>query len=238
MKPYPGWWTPSIWPSPAADEMPWASSAAASIRAFGMDRGPPLPLEDIPQAQLVLLVGGNMAETMPPIMQFFEENRNNGGQLIVVDPRSSPTADAAHLHLALTPGTDSALANGLLHILIRDGLIAADHIRERKEGFEQVRSLVAAFWPERVERITGVPEAQLVQAARMLGLAQSAMVLTGRGPSSSPTGSTMFCPLSTSPGPWVRWAGPTPAKAASPGRETARGEGNPAKRRTSSPGTG
>ena len=128
-------------------------------------------MEDIPQAQLVLLVEGNIAETMPPIMQYFEENRNNGGQLIVVDPRSSPTADAAHLHLALTPGTDSALANGLLHVLIRDDLIDADYIRDRTEGFEQVKSLVAAFWPERVERITDVPAAQLVQAARMLGLA-------------------------------------------------------------------
>ena len=99
----------------------------------------------------------------------------------MVDPLRSPTSDAAHLHLALTPGTDSALANGLMHVLIRDGLIDTDYIRERTEGFEQVRSLVTAFWPERVERITGVPEAQLVQAARMLGLAQSAMVLTGRG---------------------------------------------------------
>ncbi len=89
----------------------------------------------------------------------------------MVDPRRSPTSDAAHLHLALTPGTDSALANGPLHVLIRDGLIDTDYIREPTEGFEQVRSLMAAFWPERVERITGVPEAQLVQAARMLGLA-------------------------------------------------------------------
>ena len=69
------------------------SSAAASIRAFGMDRGSPFPLEDIPQAQLVLLVEGNMAETMPPIMQYFEENRNNGGQLIMVAPRRSPSAE-------------------------------------------------------------------------------------------------------------------------------------------------
>ena len=158
-----------------------SSAAAASIRAFGVDRGLPFPLEDIPHAQVVLLVGGNVAETMPPIMQYFEEHRNNGGQLIVVDPRRSPTADAGYLHLALTPGSDTALANGLLHILIRDGLIDAEYIRERTEGYDQVRSQVAAYWPERVERITGVPEAQLVQTARMLGLAQSVMVLTGRG---------------------------------------------------------
>ncbi len=70
-----------------------SSAAAASIRAFGMDRGSPFPLEDIPQAQLVLSVEGNMAETMPPIMQYFEENRNNGGQLIMVDARRSPSAE-------------------------------------------------------------------------------------------------------------------------------------------------
>ena len=57
-------------------------------------------------------------------MQYFEQNRNNGGQLIVVDPRRFPTADAAHLHLDLTPGTDSALDNGLLHVLIREYVMA------------------------------------------------------------------------------------------------------------------
>ena len=103
--------------------------------------------------------------TMPPMMQYIESQRSNVGKLLVVDPRVSATAQAATLHLNLTPGSDAALANGLLHILIRDGLIDSDYIRERTEGFDKARSVAATYWPERVERLTGVPEAQLVEAA-------------------------------------------------------------------------
>ncbi len=67
-----------------------SSAAAAGLRAFGIDRGLPFPLEDIPQAEVILLVGGNLAETMPPIMQYFDEQRRRGGTLIVADPRSTP----------------------------------------------------------------------------------------------------------------------------------------------------
>ena len=158
-----------------------SSAAAASIKAFGVDRGLPFPLEDIPQAEVILLIGSNIAETMPPMMQYIESQRSNGGKLLVVDPRVSATAQAATLHLNLTPGSDAALANGLLHILIRDGLIDRDYIRERTEGIDKARSVAATYWPERVERLTGVPEAQLVEAAHMLGTASSAMVLTARG---------------------------------------------------------
>src|SRR5262249_5108172 len=100
-----------------------SSAAAASIKAFGLDRGLPFPVADIPQAETILLAGGNIAETMPPLMRYFDAQRVGGGQLIVVDPRQTPTAQAATLHLKLIPGSDAALANGLLHILIRDGLI-------------------------------------------------------------------------------------------------------------------
>ena len=64
-----------------------SSAAAAGIRALGVDRGLPFPLEDIPNAEAILLVGGNPAATMPPIMQYFEAQRDNGGRLIVADPR-------------------------------------------------------------------------------------------------------------------------------------------------------
>ncbi len=158
-----------------------SSAAAAGIRALGIDRGLPFPLEDIATADVVLLAGSNVAETMPPIMQYFEAQRANGGVLVVSDPRRTTTASAADLHLRLTPGTDAALANGLLHLLIRDDLIDHDYIRERTEGFERVRQVAATYWPERVERITGVPEAELLQTARLLGRAKTAMILTGRG---------------------------------------------------------
>jgi len=159
-----------------------ASAAAAGLRAFGLDRGLPFPLEDVPSAEAILLAGANPAETMPPIMQYFEEQRRRGGQLIVADPRRTPTAATADLHLQLAPGTDTALYNGLLHIAVSDGLIDPDFIAGRTAGFEAVRLAVAAYWPDRVERITGVPALQLLQAAHILGKAATAMFLTARGP--------------------------------------------------------
>ena len=158
------------------------SSAAAGIKAFGLDRGLPFPLADIAHADAILLVGSNLAETMPPILRYFEEQRRNGGRLILVDPRRSLTAQNATLHLPITPGTDAALANGLLHLLIREGRIDESYVAERTVGFEAVRRVAMTYWPERVERITGIPEAQLGEAARLLGSARTAMILTARGP--------------------------------------------------------
>ena len=159
-----------------------SSAAAASIKAFGIDRGLPFPIADIPRTETILLVGSNAAETMPPIMQYFEEQAKNGGSLIVVDPRRTPTAAAATLHLQITPGTDVALANGLLYIALKAGHLDEKFIAARTSGFERVRRTVSSYWPDRVERITGIPEKQLVEAARLLGKAATAMLLTARGP--------------------------------------------------------
>jgi assimilatory nitrate reductase catalytic subunit len=100
-----------------------SSAAAAGMKAFGVDRGLPFPLADISGARAILLVGSNIAETMPPVMQYLDRHRHGDGHLIVVDPRRTPTAQAATLHLKPAPGSDIALANGLLHILIRENLI-------------------------------------------------------------------------------------------------------------------
>ena len=115
-------------------------------------------------------------------MQYFEAQRTRGGKLIVSDPRVTPTARAATLHLQLLPGTDAALANGLLHVAIRDRLIDEAFIEARTTGFAAVRRVCAAYWPDRVERITGVPARLVIEAAHILGEAATAMVLTGRGP--------------------------------------------------------
>src|SRR5262245_58587401 len=159
-----------------------SSAAAAATQAFGVDRGLPFPLADIPHATTILLVGSNVAETMPPIMRYFEAQLASGGTLIVVDPRRTPTAQWASRHLQLRPGSDAALANGLLHVLVRERLIDEHYISTRTEGFEEARRVAASYWPERVEQITGVPEAALVEAATILGHAERPMILTSRGP--------------------------------------------------------
>ncbi|WP_167530376.1 molybdopterin oxidoreductase family protein [Microbispora hainanensis] len=158
-----------------------SSAASAVNRAFGMDRGLPFPITDIARAGAVLFAGGNVAETMPPFVRHLSAMRSGGGRLVVVDPRVTQTAKMADLHLQVTPGTDLALALGLLHIAIAEGYADLDYLAARTTGFEEVRTSVSAWWPERVERVTGVPVAQMREAVRILGEAERAMVLTGRG---------------------------------------------------------
>ncbi|MFL1428289.1 MULTISPECIES: molybdopterin oxidoreductase family protein [unclassified Nocardiopsis] len=160
-----------------------SSAAAAGNRAFGLDRGMPFPLTDVGAAEVVLLAGANPAETMPPMMGHLSAPR-----LIVIDPRRSSTArvalDNGGLHLAPRPGTDLALALGLLHLAGVRGWIDRAYLAERTTGFDEAWAHAAAWWPERTEQVTGVPAAHLREAADLLGAAaraRSAYILTGRG---------------------------------------------------------
>ncbi|MBT2391737.1 molybdopterin oxidoreductase family protein [Streptomyces sp. ISL-1] len=159
-----------------------SSAAAAHQRAFGLDRGLPFPLEDIPRTGCVILVGSNLVETMPPALRYLTELRDNGGTLIVVDPRRTRTAEQADLHLAPRPGTDLALALGLLHLVVAEGRTDEDFIASRTNGWSEARAAAMAHWPELVERITGVGVPQLREAVGMFCGAESGMVLTARGP--------------------------------------------------------
>ncbi|MDT0303761.1 molybdopterin oxidoreductase family protein [Streptomonospora wellingtoniae] len=164
-----------------------SSAAAAGIRAFGLDRGLGFPLPDVASAEVVLLAGANPAETMPPMMGHL-----SGPRLIVVDPRRSATAEFARerggLHLAPRPGTDLALALGLLHSARAQDLLDGDYIGARTSGFDEAWKYAAAFWPERTEQVTGVPAHLVRAAARALGTARGAYVLTGRGAEQHATG--------------------------------------------------
>jgi assimilatory nitrate reductase catalytic subunit len=158
-----------------------SSAATAGNKAFGIDRGLPFPLADIADAAAILLVGSNPADTMPPAMQYFDQARANGARHIVIDPRRTSTAEGASRHLAPVPGTDLALANGLLHIAIREGYLDEAYIAERTTGFAAVQAAVSSYWPDRVERVTGVSVADMRDTVRTLATAPSAMILTARG---------------------------------------------------------
>nr|WP_119590483.1 molybdopterin oxidoreductase family protein [Streptomyces scabiei] len=159
-----------------------SSAAAAGMKAFGLDRGLPFPLEDIPKTGCVVLVGSNLAETMPPALRYLTELKENGGTLIVIDPRRTRTAEQADLHLSPRPGTDLALALGLLHLIVAEGRTDEEYIRERTAGWEEARAAAMAHWPEYVERITGVSVPELREAVRLFCEPEHAMVLTARGP--------------------------------------------------------
>jgi assimilatory nitrate reductase catalytic subunit len=158
-----------------------SSAAAAGLLAFGVDRGLPFPLADLGRVDTLMLVGANVAETMPPLMRYLVEQRQRGGHLIVIDPRATATARQATLHLQPTPGTDLAVANALLHIALVEGFTDPDYIAARTAGFDAVRRVAAGYWPARVERLSGVPVADLEAAARALGTAGTAIILTARG---------------------------------------------------------
>ncbi|MFE9932531.1 molybdopterin oxidoreductase family protein [Streptomyces sp. NPDC005533] len=159
-----------------------SSAAAAHQRAFGLDRGLPFPLEDVPRTGCVILVGSNLAETMPPALRYLTELKANGGTLIVIDPRRTRTAEQADLHLAPRPGTDLALALGLLHLIVAQGRTDEEFIAARTTGWAEARAAAMAHWPELVERITGVPVPRLREAVALFCAPESAMVLTARGP--------------------------------------------------------
>ena len=174
-----------------------SSAATAANRAFGIDRGLPFPLPDIAEAETVLLVGSNPAATMPPAMQFFDAGRAAGATHIIVDPRRTATAQGSSRHLAPWPGTDLTLANGLLHLAIKHDWIDRSYIASRTKGFPAVRATVASYWPDRVERITGVPVAELYETAQALATARTAMILTARGAEQHSTAPRRRRPLST-----------------------------------------
>ncbi|MFI8516890.1 molybdopterin oxidoreductase family protein [Streptomyces sp. NPDC085481] len=159
-----------------------SSAAAAHQRAFGLDRGMPFPLDDIPKTGCVILVGSNLAETMPPALRYLTELKQNGGRLIVVDPRRTRTAEQADLHLAPRPGTDLALALGMLHLVVAEGRVDEEFVAGRTAGWAAARAGAMSHWPEHVERLTGVAVPQLREAVRMFCEADSGMVLTARGP--------------------------------------------------------
>jgi assimilatory nitrate reductase catalytic subunit len=92
----------------------------------------------------------------------------NGGELIVIDPRRTPTAAAASTHLGVTPGTDLALVNGLLNVLIEADVIDHDYIIRRTTGFAEVRRIVSGCGPDRVAELTGVPASQLRDVAKRI----------------------------------------------------------------------
>ena len=158
-----------------------SSAAAAGLRAFGLDRGLPFPLSDVGDAGCVLLVGSNPAETMPPFVQHLARARAGGAALVVVDPRRTATAEMATLHLAPAPGTDLALALGMLFVALDEALVDEPYVAGRTSGFAQVREVASTWWPGRVERVTGVGEADLRTAVRLLAGAPRSLVLSGRG---------------------------------------------------------
>jgi len=144
---------------------------------------------DFEKTDLFFVIGSNTTECHPIIGSTIKRRvKFDGAKLIVADPRSIELDEYATVELHHRPGADVALLNGLMHLIIRDGLEDKDFIQERTEGFEEMRQLVEKYTPEVVEAITGVPQSDLEAAAHLFGEAKSACILYGMGITQHTTG--------------------------------------------------
>ena len=135
-----------------------------------------------------LITGSNTSEAHPLIFTRIVKAQKRGAKVIVVDPRDIQVAKIADIHLRQRPGTDVAWLNGMMHVIIEEGLHDEAFIAERTEGFEELKAAVAAYTPERVERITGIPATDLVAAARTYAQAERAAILYAMGITQHTTG--------------------------------------------------
>lgn len=154
-------------------------------RSFGSD-GPPGCYEDLEKADVLFLIGANIAENHPILCQRLDANRN--GKLIVVDPRVTKTAMMADLYLPLKPRSDLALLNGLAHILIKNDLIDHSYIQQHTEGFEALCLHVEKYTPEYVAEITGLSTELLYKTALMYAQAKAACIAWTMGVNHSSKG--------------------------------------------------
>jgi assimilatory nitrate reductase catalytic subunit len=157
-----------------------ASAAGGNNKAFGIDRAAN-PWSDIPHAEVLIIAGANCAETFPILNGFLWKQRDNGGVWIVIDPRETPTARQGDLHLQLKPGTDVAVANGILNVLITENLINQAFIDSRTNDWEAAKTAALNYPPDVAAEISGVPAEKIIQAARLYGRAKTGMIMHARG---------------------------------------------------------
>jgi len=137
---------------------------------------------EIEDTDLILITGSNTSESHPIIGRMVKRAVDQKrARLIIVDPRKVELTKFAHIWLRPKPGTDVAWINGLIHVILEEGLWDKSYVETRTEGFEELRAAVATYTPERVEVITGIPAADLRRAARMYAEAPKAMILYAMG---------------------------------------------------------
>ncbi|HEY6970659.1 MAG TPA: molybdopterin oxidoreductase family protein [Candidatus Angelobacter sp.] len=156
------------------------SAGTAYKLAFGVDRSP-IPWSDIPNAQVLLIAGSNVAECSPITTDYVWRCRDNGGKLIVIDPRMTPITRNADLYLPVRPGMDVVLLMSLLHVILRDGLEDREFIAKYTSGFEPIAESVKQYDPKRAAELTGVPPDSIEKAAHWFGEADRAIALHARG---------------------------------------------------------
>jgi sulfite reductase (NADPH) flavoprotein alpha-component len=151
-----------------------ASAASGYKLSLGAD-GPPGSYQDFDKADVFFVIGANMADCHPILFLRMMDRVKAGAKLIVVDPRRNATADKATLFLQIAPGTDLALLNGLLHLILKNGHTDTDFIARHTSGWEEMPAFLEDYTPQSVAAITGLDEADLRKAAEWIGTAPAWM---------------------------------------------------------------
>jgi len=146
------------------------------------------PISDFSLSEVILVIGSNTTEAHPIIGARMRRAARAGAKLLVIEPRQIPLTRSAHLHLQHRPGTDVALINGLMHVIIKEGLHDADYVESRTEGFEELCEMVEKYDPKTVAGITGVTEEEIIAAARLYGSARPASIAYAMGITQHTTG--------------------------------------------------
>lgn len=147
-------------------------------------------LTDIEGAEVLIVSGSNTTEAHPvAALKIKKAVRHNGAKLIVIDPREIELVQYATVWLRLKPGTNVALINGLLHVILKEELENKEFIQQRTENINMLKQVVTQYTPERVEEITGVPQEDIIKAARIYANTKKGMIVYGLGMTEHKAGS-------------------------------------------------
>jgi len=156
------------------------SAAAASKKVFGIDRSAN-PWSDIPEADVILVAGANVAECAPITTDYIWRARERGAKLIVLDPRMTPIARHADLFIPVRSGGDIGVFNGMLHVMIERGWIDRAFLGAHTTGWDAVAATVARYTPEYAAKVAGVPASMIVRAAELWGPPKTSFLMHARG---------------------------------------------------------
>jgi formate dehydrogenase alpha subunit len=148
---------------------------------------------EIADARLLLVIGSDTTNQHPMIGMHMIDALNNGAILIVADPRKTQLADLAHIHLMHRPGTDVALLNSIMHVMITEELVDISFVKRRTENFDAFKNSLMHFPPEVVEQITGVPARDIKNVARLYATKRRSMLFYAMGITQHRTGVDNVC---------------------------------------------
>jgi anaerobic selenocysteine-containing dehydrogenase len=155
--------------------------ASGATTGYLMTVGPTIGIdpESFAHARYIVIWACNVMSTNIHMWKFVAEAQRNGAKVVVIDPMRTRTAKRADWHIPIRPGTDAALALGMAHVIVRDGLVDEDYVARHTVGFDDLRERLAEYPPERVAEITGVDAADIETLAREYATSRPAAIRVG-----------------------------------------------------------